>query len=411
MRLASLFLLFAMAMLGLSDLSRAQQARAQAGVQLEEVEARVDFGEQVLFLATIKSSTPIESASIVISAESQGMTFVEPLTVQPDGSTEFRFDTKLHVLRPFTELKWNYQINFPDGSTVQSEPFFVRYTDDRFDWQRQEAGALKVNWYQGDAGFGQAALQAAQEGVESIRRLVSLDLAGPVEIFVYANTDDLRGTLAPGSEEWVAGHADPSLGVVMVSVEPGAEQGLLMEQRIPHELMHILLFRQVGAGYHQIPVWLREGMATLAEMYPNPDYEGALADAVAADGLIPLKDLCGSFPPDAGQAFLAYAQSRSFTQYLHDSYGATGLLGLAETYADGVDCERGPEQALGVSLSRLEADWHASVLRRNSFRSALEGVAPYLALLCLVLIIPLVGIATTFRKKGNRNGSETYVRK
>ena len=272
---------------------------------------------------------------------------------------------------------------------------------DQFDWQTLEAGLLRVNWYHGDSHFGQAALSAAQSGLTSVSRLMPVDLSQPVEVFIYANVDDLRNTLDPGSQSWVAGHADPGLGVVMVVVEPGAEQGILMEKRIPHELMHVMLYRQVGAGYDKVPVWLREGLATLAEVYPNAEYDRALVDAAARDRLIPIRELCTSFPVEAGQAFLAYAESRSFTDHLHNTYGSTGLRTLAATYADGVDCEHGPERTFGFSLSKLESEWRSSELGENALLSSLQNISPYLALLCLILLIPLLGIVSTLRKKGN----------
>jgi hypothetical protein len=297
-------------------------------------------------------------------------------------------------------------------------PFFLLLTlltawqaDDRFNWQTLESGPLKVHWYQGDVSFGQAALDTAQASLESIARLIPPDLEEPVEIFVYANTDDLRGALGSDSENWVAGHADPALGVVMVVIEPSAEQRITMEQRIPHELLHVMLYRSVGAGYNNLPAWLREGMATLAEIYPNADYDRVLAEAAISNDLIPLKDLCISFPTDAGQAFLAYAESRSFTDFLYDTYGSSGLQNLLRSYADGVDCERGTERAYGVSLSRLETEWHSSRLGQNAFFSALQNISPYLVLLCLVLIIPLIGIVSGMRKRGSSNESGTYTRK
>jgi hypothetical protein len=283
--------------------------------------------------------------------------------------------------------------------------------DDGFDWQTLESGALNVHWYDGDASFGNAALQAAQAGLESVGRFVAPETGQPVEIFIYANLDDLRGALAPGGDEWVAGHANPAAGVVRVVIEPGAEQGLRMEQRIPHELMHVMLYRRVGAGYENLPVWLREGMAVLAEIYPNTDYDRALTDAVHSSQLIPLEELCASFPADPGQAFLAYAESRSFTNYLHQSYGSSGLMDLAASYADGVDCEHGTERSFGRSLSSLEANWRSSVLGQDTLLPALQTISPYLVLLCLVLVIPLIGIVSTVRRKGNGNGREPHVRK
>ena len=386
-------------------------AESQSGIQLESVGASYVFGEQITFSAKIKSSITIQSASIIISDEAQGTRYVEPLNVQADGSTEFRFDTKQNILRPFTDVKWSYQFTLSDGSTVQSDSYSLRYVDNRFNWQTLESGKLRVYWYNGDANFGQAALDAAGSGLGSISRLMVLDLTQPSEIYVYANTDDLHGTLVLGGEDWVAGHADPALGVVMVAIEPGAEQNITMEQRIPHELMHVIMYRSLGAGYNNLPAWLREGTATLAETYPNADYDRALADASASNRLIPLKDLCFSFPADVGQAFLAYAESRSFTNYLHDTYGSNGLLKLVGAYADGMDCERGTESAFSVSLANLEVKWRTSVLGQNTLLSLLQNTSSYLVLLCLVLVIPLIGIASTMRKKGSPHEPGNNLRK
>jgi hypothetical protein len=175
--------------------------------------------------------------------------------------------------------------------------------------------------------------------------------------------------------------------------------------------MHIMMYRSVGAGYNNLPAWLREGTATSAEIYPNADYDRVLTEAAAKNGLILLIDLCSSFPSDAGQAFLAYAESRSFTNYLHDTYGSSGLLSLAAVYANGVDCEHGTERAFGVSLSALEQKWRSSLLGGNRFLPALQNISPYLVLLCLVLIIPFIGIVSTLRKKGSRDEPGSNVRR
>ena len=281
--------------------------------------------------------------------------------------------------------------------------FTTRGAEDGFNWQTLESGMLKVHWYEGDVNFGQEALETAQAGLESIGSLVPLNLEQPIEIFIYASANDLRSELRSGNEDWIAGHADPALGLVQVLIEPGPQQGIVMEQRIPHELMHVMLYRRAGPGYKNLPGWLREGMATLAEMYPNAEYDRVLEDAVTRDSLIPLKDLCALFPDDPAQAFLAYAESRSFTNYLHATYGSAGLLNLTASYANSMDCEAGTESALGISLSNLESNWRTSVLGQASFFTAFQNASPYLVLLCLVLAIPLLGIAGTLRKKGRQN--------
>jgi hypothetical protein len=57
----------------------------------------------------------------------------------------------------------------------------------------------------------------------------------------------------------------------------------------------------------------------------------------------------------------------------------------------------------------LERDWRVSVLGQNTFVSALQGMAPYMMLLCLVTLIPLVGILSAMRRKGERNEPETHA--
>ena len=284
--------------------------------------------------------------------------------------------------------------------------------EDQFDWQTLESGMLKVHWYEGDANFGQAALDTAQAGLESIGLLIPSNLEHPIEIFMYANLEDLQGALISGEEAWVVGHADPEPGIVSVWIEPGPGQELARGQRISHELMHVMLYRFVGEGYHNLPAWLREGTATLAETYPNPEYERVLNDAVAKNALIPLKDLCESFPANRNHAFLAYAEAGSFVSYLGETFGSAGLQNLARTYADGLDCERGSERALGDSLSSLESKWRSSVLGQKALSSTLQNISPYFVLLCLVLILPMLGILSTLRKgSGNEPGTSVRVRK
>lgn len=383
-------------------LPNVKQAGAQAGVEME-LSAAYQFGEHVTFTARLISPAQIQRASIFIHDSTQVITHVLPVTFNGQGVSEVRFDTRQNLLRPFTTVLWRYELTLPDGSILQSATGSIRYDDDRFAWQSLEADSLRVHWYQGDEGFGVSGLNAAQAGIQNIRRMFEPDLSQPVDIYIYTSEGDLRGTLY-GAEPWVAGHADSAAGVVMVTIEPGSSQGILMEQRIPHELMHVLFYRQVGAGYREVPAWLREGMSMLAEVYPNPNYIVLLRDAAANDELIPIRDLCDSFSPRIDSALLAYAEARSFTDHLRGQFGSDGLLNLAGIYASGVDCERGLERAFGVSLARLERDWRVTVLGQTGIMSTLENFAPYLLLLCLVMLFPLIGVIGSLRRKGNPNG-------
>lgn len=127
-----------------------------------------------------------------------------------------------------------------------------------------------------------------------------------------------------------------------------------METLIPHELAHVMLYRSVGEGYASLPVWLSEGIASLAELYPNPDYEQALTVASQDASLLPIAELCDTFPLDASRASLAYAESQSFVRFVRDIYGSSTLFLLISAYADGMSCEQGVVRTLNSSLANLD---------------------------------------------------------
>jgi hypothetical protein len=212
-----------------------------------------------------------------------------------------------------------------------------------------------------------------------------------VDVYVYASAVDLQNALFLGGEQWQGGHANPKLGVVMVAIPPGPGQSIDMETLIPHELAHVMLYRSVGGGYSSLPVWLNEGIASMAELYPNPDYAQALTLASQNGSLLPFADLCDSFPPDASRAYLAYAESQSFVGFLRDTYGIPALFSLASAYADGLSCDQGVVRVLNTSLANLDTRWRESELGANVVGVVFRNMLPYLGLLVFLLLIPLIG--------------------
>jgi hypothetical protein len=186
---------------------------------------------------------------------------------------------------------------------------------------------------------------------------------------------------------------------MVVSLPKGPEQRLEMERQIPHELMHIMLYQKVGPSYVNLPAWFNEGLSSIAELYPNPDYQVLLESAYEKGTLLPISSLCTSFPRDAAGAYLAYAESASFTRYLHEQYGSLPIDQLVRQYATGLDCERGIEVALGSSISQLERDWRRETLGEDPWLTALTNLAPWLLLLLAILAVPIVLVIVTLRSK------------
>lgn len=199
----------------------------------------------------------------------------------------------------------------------------------------------------------------------------------------------------------MGGHASPDLQVALVVIPPGPEQKLEMEKNIPHELAHILTYDLMNGQDSRLPAWLSEGIATQAEIASDPDYTHALANASAQAVLIPINDLCGAFPADKGQNTLAYAESQSFTRYIVEKYGQSGLIAMTTAFGDGLNCAQGLQQALGKSLPQVEQEWHNDALGENPGQTAFYKLFPYLATLLVLLTVSLV---SAFSIKRSSNG-------
>jgi hypothetical protein len=374
-----------------SILLNTNQAHGQGGIEVENATVAVDFGKTITFAAKIKSPLPIKQVSLLFRGAKETVTRVETVQVAEDGSVSFTYDASLNMFPPFSSIVFWFQATLADDKTYTSAPISFPYNDKRFPWRDTTRANVTVHWYAGDDAFGAAALDAAGKGMLAMSEFISISLTDPVDIYIYSNISDLQNTLMLGGQEWVGGHADPEIGVVLVAIAPGANQSIEMETMIPHELTHVMLYRSLGNKYSSQPAWLLEGIASMMELYPNPDYAHALEVASNKDSLLPFNSLCDSFPTDAGNVYLAYAQSQSFVRYIRETYGISGLGRLTNSYGDGFPCELGATNALGTPLSQLDARWRENVLGQNTAGVAARNLSPFILLMILVLVVPIWG--------------------
>jgi len=386
-------------LLALSTLAFTIRPQAQAGFAASNVNILYNFGQQITFLARLTSGIPIQQAFLSFRDVSEQNTRVVPLTLSADGSTSYRYDASQHLIPPFAMIEFSYQATLADDQNVTAGPFYFRYADNRFAWKDLRDGALSVHWYDGDQAFGQAALDAARVGLQNISQTLPISLDQAVDVYIYSDFADLVSSLTLGGRQWEAGHADPSIGVGMLAVAPSDTQSIDLQQLVPHELTHIMLYRSLGEGFNRLPAWLEEGLASMEELNPNPDYANALQTASKNNSLLSFEDLCVSFPADSGRAYLAFAESQSFVSFLRDTYGNTGIVALTKAYADGLDCNLGATRAVGVPLDQLETRWRESVLGQNAAGLAARNLLPYLLILGLTLIVPVWGAIGVFRTR------------
>ncbi len=380
-------------------------AQANDEIQVADLGISYLFGERVTFQARLLNLRgTVKEAHLVFRSEGDAATRVFPVTIQADGATTFTYAFEQGPLRPFALVRYSYIVKLDDDRVVKTSEFSFPYLDNRFPWAERETDGARIHWHVGGESFGQAALDVARLGLKRTRELLLISPSAPIDVYIYASLVDLQKVFEMmGGPAWAGGHASPDLRVALVAIAPGPEQRLEMERKISHEVAHILTYDLARERYPRLPVWLREGIASRAELSVNPDYGRAVSMAFENNTLIPFGALCGSFPPDSGSAFLAYAQSEAFTRYFIEKYGQAGLLSLINAYSDGMGCEQGPTRPTGKTLSQLEADWESVAFGANPGLSALGNFTPYLVLLMVILIVPL---ANAFLYRGSHENGK-----
>ncbi len=372
-----------------------------AGISFTSLGASYTFADRMIFTTSVSDASPITQATVFFQSGSQ-----PPYSHPADSfaaasvvSLTATIDLKETRLIPFSTVSYWWEVTDQSGQKARSDTRTLIYVDNRFPWQDFTSGPVRVHWYQGDSGFGSAAANIAVEALPGIQQQIGVEPPAPLDVYVYASTDDLRSAVELAGREWLGGQARPELGVVLVAIPPGDSARLQMRRDIPHELTHLMTFVAASPNYDAVPRWLDEGLATLNEGEPNSTQVLAVQGAFAKNQLIPLESLCGAFPTDASAALLAYGESRYIVQQIINEYGSAGIQALLAAYRDGATCSGGVERALNITLPALELKWRSAQQPSSSSpasavptaSSTATGILPWL-LLIVVIGLPLIVI-------------------
>ena len=203
------------------------------------------------------------------------------------------------------------------------------------------------------------------------------ELSGPVTVAWVTDEGELGG-LAVENPGAIAGAAQPSGQRILLFAPALAPRPERVPTVLLHEFCHLLFARATAGAAVEPPRWLDEGLATwlsgdwdLGLAYRG-DHESLLLDATAAGSVIPFRRLDGRFP--SGPLFsLAYAQSRSFVEWLAARDDEAGLRRFLDLLDRDVDPEPAFEEAWGLTLEAAEKRWKRGLGRSGPLRFLPSG--------------------------------------
>jgi len=282
---------------------------------------------------------------------------------------------KFGGLPPGSTARYWWWVEDASGKKVETAPAQVRFDDTRYQWRNLTEGKVALYWYKGDDFFARELMSAAQQALERLAADTGAHPEKPVELYIYANANDLKGAMIH-PQEWTGGVAFTRYSIMAIGIAPSdINWG---KTTIAHELTHLVIHQMTLNPYNELPTWLDEGLAMYNEGLLDPGFTSYLIWAIAENRLISVQSLSSPFSAYAEEAYLSYAQSYSLVEFLIGSYGRGMMLELLDAFTEGSSYDGALERVYGFDMDGLDSLWREYVTRQ--YQSAgVERMHPALA--------------------------------
>lgn len=233
----------------------------------------------------------------------------------------------------------------------------------------EEALDLQVHADPGLAARAAALRELAPQIDREVAQLLGgVPARGAVAVHLVSGLERMREVARSQVPDWAAGLCISARGVIVLRADLAERPPFrTLVTVLRHEWVHLLLGQWSARPGRGMPLWFEEGVAERVGGGISVDADARLDLAAAGGRLFPLGQLEDSFPPDAAGAALAYAQSRSFVDYVLHEEGWPALRGVLTrlgvedpslSCVSPTDClDRALAQETGTRLGPWEAYW------------------------------------------------------
>ena len=358
------FRLFVYFLLSLLICCLAIPVHAQTGIRLVSDEVSVSFPESATFRAEFQAGAIITSVVLEYGVDQLTCGTVvaksfPQFTPAADVLIEWTWEMRQSgSLPPGALLWWRWQVQDANGAQFTSPRQTIIWLDSLHSWQEISGGNINLHYYEGGQTFGQALHDAAAQALVRLSQDVGLLPERPVDIYIYANTNDLRDAILY-EPAWIGGQAFPESNIVIIGVSTAElDWGKSTEA---HELTHVLVGQLTFTCLGFIPTWLNEGLAMYGEGGPGSFELAQFDQAKTADQLVALRSLSGGFSEESDRANLSYTESYSAVNFLIQTYGRDKMTALLAALRNGATADEALHSVYGFDTDGLEDAWRASI--------------------------------------------------
>jgi hypothetical protein len=339
---------------------------AQVGSAEYEQTTDFSYGRELRF--NLRATTPVEvneaRLTVRLQGSSEDFTTIYPIESSQNIVLSANISAKQLGLPPATMLVYEWILYADTVPVVQTDTVGFLYYDTAVPWNWQHAENARIVMYYSeiDPTAAQSIADEAAQRLTSLEQRLGGTVPQPVYLFVYPELSEMVASIRTHNRQlgdWITAFSVPEANIVFMShTATDNEQSILNDWG--HEATHLAVF---AAGGAQVPGWLNEGLALVESSESDRTLDNIMGHAIDDRVLLSIDSLCATnllgMPPH--DLALAYAQSKSFVQYLIVRYGYSQIQALLVAYKQGYSCNQALDFVLGIPLNQVESQWQAQL--------------------------------------------------
>ena len=382
-------------------------AQAQGELRVVSSSAQTLFPSSINFELTAESGVDITDVRLHYKVMRDSFTDITSeicLEFEPSTVVEVAWNWDMRRtggLPPGVSVQYWWTVKDADGNLVETSPVVIRFDDGRYSWQSLRRGMVTLHWYEEEQSFANEIMLAIGDSLDWLEEDTGAVLLEPIEIYLYANSQELQGSMI-FPHEWTGGVTYPEYRCIVIGFGP--EDFDWGKRVLVHELTHVVVHQITSGPYGGMPTWLDEGLAMRSEG-PLAYYFVALFDqAIADDSLISVQSISSPFSAISELSYLSYAESYYLIDYLITRYGKDKMFGLLQTFAEGASYDGALLTVYGFDTRGLNRQWHEYLslpvevmepideIEEDSIEtvSKVQGINPALSAIIAALVTALI---------------------